>query len=156
MHMQRWLEAAASARLAIAFDPWNHAYKTGFVEIQAHVNRERAAELLGEARDAAARGEAMALLEEAIHFRPLDPVANARAADLALSLGDLDKAMEYADAAAEIDPEQAAHHLLRARVLRRKQDPRGARGAIDQAARLAPKDEEVIAERRLQASVARG
>jgi curved DNA-binding protein CbpA len=147
---QRWLEAAASARLAIAFDPWNPEYKTGFVEVQAHVNRERAVQLLEEARDSETRSEAMKLLEEAIHYRPLDPVANARAADLALSMNDLDPALEYASAAVEIEPEVAANQVLLARVLRRTGDMKSAKLALKRASKLAPDDPEVAAERRLQ------
>ena len=41
-HKQRWLEAAASARLAIAFDPWSDEYKKRFGELQAKVNEIRA------------------------------------------------------------------------------------------------------------------
>jgi curved DNA-binding protein CbpA len=147
---QRWLEAAASARLAIAFDPWNPEYKTGFVEVQAHVNRERAVLLLEEARDSETRGEAMRLLEEAINYRPLDHEANARAADLALSMNDLDRALEYATAAVEIEPEAFEYQLLSARVLRRTGDMKAAKLALKAAFRLAPDDPGVAAERRLQ------
>ena len=37
-HKQRWMEAAASARLAIAFDPWSDEYKKRFGELQARVS----------------------------------------------------------------------------------------------------------------------
>ena len=156
MSQHRWLEAAASARLAIAFDPWNPEYKTGFVEIQAHVNRERAVQLLEEAQDAgsqsdpAAQSEAMRLLEEAIHYRPLDPIANARAASLGLEMGDLARAREYSEAVVEIEPEVAANYVLLARVLRRQGEAKAAKRAISRASKLAPDDDEVKAERRLQ------
>ena len=77
---QRWLEAAASARLAIAFDPWNRGVQEGLrVEVQAHVNRVRAVRSCSRRPGTARRAsDAMQLLEEALHYRPLDPAANAQ------------------------------------------------------------------------------
>src|SRR5690606_37670018 len=48
----RWLEAAGSVRLAIAFDPWNAIYKERFAEVQARAHQERAKQLLKEADSA--------------------------------------------------------------------------------------------------------
>ena len=72
-HKQRWLEAAASARLAIAFDPWSDEYKKRFGELQAKVNGMRAVDLIERAEASAQSGsaqEALRLFEEALHYRP--------------------------------------------------------------------------------------
>ena len=39
---QRWVDAASSARLAIAFDPWNDEYKKRFARGQSHVTTRSA------------------------------------------------------------------------------------------------------------------
>jgi curved DNA-binding protein CbpA len=137
-----WQEAAAGIRLAIAFDPWCDAYKESFAEAQARVHQLRAAELLERANasfGASAREEALRLYEEALHYRPCDPEVLGRAARLALELGELDKAREYAESACEIAPQEAGHHVTRARVLRRLDLRKEARAAVDEALRLDPR-----------------
>ncbi len=148
-HQKSWLEAAASARLAIAFDPWNAAYKEGFAEIQAEVHAARAIALLEQADGAGAQSDALKLLEEAIHYRPADTALHARAARLALELGQLEDAQEYAESACDLEPDRAEHRLLLCRALRRRGDAAGARDALDAAAKLAPGDAEIAAERKL-------
>jgi curved DNA-binding protein CbpA len=148
VHHESWLEAGASVRLAIAFDPWNREYKEGFAEIQAQVHRARAADLLEQADSAAAKSEALQLLEEALNFRPCDVEANARAAVLAVETGELERAREYAGVACELEPDVARHHATLCRVLRRQGDQRGARAALERAKRLDPSDLEVKAEER--------
>jgi curved DNA-binding protein CbpA len=143
-----WLEAGASVRLAIAFDPWKREYKEGFAEIQAQVHRARAADLLEQSHGADAKSEALLILEEALNFRPCDVDLNARAALLAVETGDLERAREYAGVACELEPEVARHHVTLCRVLRRQNDLVGARAALDRARRLDPNDEELRAEER--------
>lgn len=148
-HLKNWLEAAASARLAIAFDPWNPEYKESFAGIQAEVHAARALELLEQADGAKARADALKLLEEAIHYRPTDAALQARAARLAAELDQLESAQEYAESACELEPESAESQLVLCRVLRRRGDLKAARAVLDTAAKLAPKDPEVAAERKL-------
>jgi curved DNA-binding protein CbpA len=147
-HEKSWLEAAASARLAIAFDPWNAEYKQGFAEIQSHVHRVRAADLLEQAADAGAKEEAFRLLEEALHYCPSDPEANARAARLALDLKDLDKALDYAENATELEPEVVGHALTLHRVYLRQGQKQEALVELARAAKLDPHDAEVRAAQR--------
>jgi curved DNA-binding protein CbpA len=147
----RWLEAAASTRLAIAFDPGEAAYKQAFAEAQVHVHEIRAAELLektGGFLDASEQQEALRHCEEVIHYRPGNAALNHRAASLALELGEFEKAGEYAEAACEIEPEVCAHHVLLCRVLRRSGLPDRARKALQAAEQLDPKDADVVKERR--------
>ena len=148
VHHGSWLEAGASVRLAIAFDPWNPEYKEGFAEIQAQVHRARAAELLEQADGADAKSEALQLLEEALNFRPCDVELNARAALLAVETGELERAREYAGVACELEPEVARHHATLCRVLRRQGDLRGARAALERARQLDPANPEVREEER--------
>jgi curved DNA-binding protein CbpA len=147
-HQKSWLEAAASARLAIAFDPWNAEYKRGFADIQGQVHRVRALELLEKAEDAAVKEEAFKLLEEALHYVPSDPDANARAARLALDLAELDKAIEYAENACELEPEEVRHALTLHRVHLRLGNKAKAAAELARAAKLDPDDAEVKAAQR--------
>jgi curved DNA-binding protein CbpA len=146
-HGGSWLEAAASARLAIAFDPWNREYKEAFASIQAEVHRVRAAELLERASTEDAKSEALRMVEEAISYRPGDPEAHALAARLALELGEVERALEAAETAAEIEPEVAAHHAVLARALRRLGRNAEAVRALQRAEKLDARHPEVRAER---------
>jgi len=148
-HEKRWLEAAASARLAIAFDPLSPAYQQHFASIQADVHAARAIQLLAEADGANANNaEALRLLEEAVHYRPADAQLQARAAKVALDAGDLARAREFAEGAHQLEPAVAGHALVLARICRQQNDVRGARAAVTAAAAVAPADPEVIAEQK--------
>ena len=139
----KWQEAAASVRLAIAFDPWNEEYKSGFANVQAQVHQMRAAELLERADaswDASAQQEAMRLYEEALSYRPGDPKINQRAAALALEMHDLDLALEYAEAACQFAPDVAEFHVLRGQILRRAGLSEKAGEAFEEACRVDPHD----------------
>ncbi|MDH3519970.1 MAG: DnaJ domain-containing protein [Myxococcales bacterium] len=146
-HQDRWIEASASMRLAIAFDPWNPEYKDGFGKIQAQVHGLRARALLDQAENAGSRVDAMRMLEEALGYRPMDPETNTRAARLALELGELDRAREYAETLVEIEPKVALHHVLLSRALRRSGRTVEAQQALDRAASIDPQAPEVKAER---------
>jgi curved DNA-binding protein CbpA len=147
-HEKRWLEAAASMRLAIAFDPANPEYKIGFAEIQADVHRVRAEKLIAQAAGADAQGDALKLLEEALNYRPMDVALNRRAAEICLDLNELDRAREYAEILCEVEPDEAGQHALLARVLRRLGLRERARRALDRADELDPNHPDVAAERR--------
>lgn len=144
-----WKEAGASIRLAIAFDPWNDDYKRSFAEVQARVHQVRAAELLAEAEvslDARSKQDAMRMYEEALSYRPCDPEINAKAASLALELGDLDAAREYADVACNAQPAVAGHYRTLGKILRRMGLREKAREALNQALSLAPGDADTKSE----------
>jgi curved DNA-binding protein CbpA len=147
----RWLEAAASTRLAIAFDPGAAEYKKAFAEVQSKVYEMRAAQLLAKAdhaMDSNAQQEALRLYEEVIHFQPGNAQIHHRAAELALELGEFEKAREFAETAAEVAPEICAHHVTLCRVLRRAGLPERARRVLEAAEALDPKDADVKRERR--------
>jgi curved DNA-binding protein CbpA len=157
-HKQRWLEAAASARLAIAFDPWSDEYKKHFGELQARASEIRSAELI-ERAEAASRSnssEALRLFEEALHLRPHDPLVNARAAELALEAEDIARAREYAERACELRPEIAAHQRTLGRVLAKEGLRDKALAAFERALKLAPKDSKTAEEvKRLRGAMRR-
>jgi curved DNA-binding protein CbpA len=140
---ERWLEAAASIRLAIAFDPGCDEYRKGFGELQARVHQLRAADLLEQAKgalDDSARHQAMKLYEEALHYRPGDPEVNDRAAQLALELNHLDRARDYAETACEVAPEVAGYRVTLARVYSGQGLSEKAKTTLEEAIRLDPDD----------------
>jgi tetratricopeptide (TPR) repeat protein len=144
----RWLEAGASVRLAIAFDPWNDEYKHGFAEVQARVHQVRANELIQEADEslnANALQQAMRMYEEAISYRPCDPEINEKAAKLALELEDLDAAREYAETACELSPQTVAPHLVLGKILARSGLFDRAKETLERALEIDPGNEETKA-----------
>jgi tetratricopeptide (TPR) repeat protein len=145
-HEKRWLEAAAGARLAIAFDPTAPEYLEHFASIQADVHAARADGLLAEAEGA--HPDALRLLEEAIHYRPADAKLQARAAALAFEAGEHERAREFADSARELEPESVAHALMLVRIHRKRSDLPAARAALAAAVALSPSDPDVLAEQR--------
>jgi curved DNA-binding protein CbpA len=146
-HQDRWIDAAASVRLAIAFDPWNKEYKEGFGRIQSNVHRERSVDLLDKAEQEGSQTEAMRMVEEAVDYRPMDAETNGRAARLALELGDLQHAADYATTLCEVEPDVVENHVILCRALRRMGRKREARRALDRAIGLDAKDPHVKAER---------
>jgi Flp pilus assembly protein TadD len=77
----------------------------------------------------------------------MDVETNRRAARLALELGDLQHAAEYAGTLSEIEPDAVENHVILCRALRRLGRKREARKALDRAIGLDPKDPHVKAER---------
>ncbi len=158
-HAGRPIEGAASIRLAIAFDPWSDAYKEGLAEVQAEVHRLRAEELMAEASaswDDSTRSQALHLYEEALHYRPGDAQIHERAALAALSLGELEKAFEYAARACELLPESPECLVALARVQIEQEQHDAARRTLDQARRLAPRHEAVRAAQEALLSAKKG
>jgi len=146
---ESWLEAAASIRLAIAFDPWNDEYKREFAAVQAQAHQLRAQDLLREADaslDGRAQHQALQMYEEALSYRPCDPEINAKAARLALELGEHDAAREYAESACEFDPEVAETHAILGKVLSRMGLRDRAIAALERAKALDPDDRDVNAQ----------
>jgi tetratricopeptide (TPR) repeat protein len=145
-HKERWLEAAGSVRLAIAFDPENEAFKGAFSDVQRRAHEERARGLMKEADGASQLGdwrEALRLYEEALHYRAFDAALSEKTARLALKLGgDLRRAKEYALAACELEPEVAAYRRTLGHVYRAAGLQANARREFQNALRLDPSDAE--------------
>jgi curved DNA-binding protein CbpA len=149
-HQERWLEAAGSVRLAIAFDPGNQAYKEAFSDVQRKAHEERAKLLIkqGEgALDMRDYQDAAGLFEEALQFRPFDPELNIRAARLQWqAVGNLRKAKEFAAAACEIEPANAGYRRTLGQIFKAAGLKSNARRELEAALRLDPKDAEASAE----------
>jgi len=147
---ERWLEAAGSVRLAIAFDPGNQAYKEAFSDVQRKAHEERAKVLIKQGDGALEMRnyrEAAGLLEEALQFRPFDAELNIRAARLQWqAVGDLRKAKEFAAAACEIDPTNAAHRRTLGQIFKAAGLKSNARRELEAALKLDPKDAEASVE----------
>jgi curved DNA-binding protein CbpA len=148
-HEGRFLEAAASMRLAIAFDPWNADFKSGFAEIQGQVHTARAADLLRQAGEATSQAEVLRLLEEALHFRPCDLETLRRALAVCLDQDELERARDYAEQICELEPDVAGHHARLAGVLRRQGLRERSSSALQRGYAIDPKDPDVKAERLL-------
>jgi tetratricopeptide (TPR) repeat protein len=146
---ERWHEAVPSLRLAIAFDPWNDAYRASFADILSHYHEQRATSALesgGGSLGAEAQAEAFRLLEEVLIHRPADPEVNHRAAKLALDLREFDRAQEYAESACELCPDSVAMQLTLGRALLKSGLREKAKKILTAAALLDPDDREVKAE----------
>jgi curved DNA-binding protein CbpA len=145
-HKERWLEAAGSVRLAIAFDPENEAFKGAFSDVQRRAHEERARALLKEADGASQLGDwrdALRLYEDALHYRAFDAALNEKTARLSLKLGgDLRRAKEYALAACELEPEVAAYRRTLGHVYKAAGLQANARREFQNALRLDPSDAE--------------
>jgi curved DNA-binding protein CbpA len=143
---ERWLEAAGSVRLAIAFDPQNEAYRERFVDVQrrAHDERAKVAQKQGESalemRDYEA---ALRCFEEAVDYRPLDSELAHRAAKIAWqALGDLKKAKELASQAVGLAPDNGDYRRTLGLVYKAAGLPANARRELEAALRIDPRDKE--------------
>ena len=149
---ERWIEAAGSVRLAMAFDPANEVYREEFVTVQRKAHEERAQQLTRSAdaaldlRDYKVGFEA---LEEACYYRPFDAELAIRAARIAWqAIGDLRKAKELASSACELEPERADYHRVLGQIYKAADLMANAKRELEAAIRLDPKDKEAKAELR--------
>jgi curved DNA-binding protein CbpA len=142
----RWLEAAGSVRLAVAFDPANEAMKESFADVQRKAHEERAKQLMSEAEGAMQMKQykdALPLYEEALFFRPHDAELSHKTARLAWLVGeDLKKAKEYAATAVELEPENGGYHRTLGQVYKAAGLVANARRELEAALRIDPKDAE--------------
>jgi curved DNA-binding protein CbpA len=143
---ERWLEAAASVRLAIAFDPANEAYRESFAEVQQRAHEERAKQLVREgeaALEVRDYGRAFHAFEDAVHFRPHDAELYSRAARIAwLSGDDLRKAKDLARVACELEPDHAAYRRTLGQIYDAAGLEANARRELKRALELDPSDDE--------------
>ena len=143
---ERWLEAAGSVRLAIAFDPGNEAYTERFAEVQRRAHEERAKQLVKQGEGALEMRDyrdALALFEEALHFRPVDAELHHRAARLGWQMnGELKRAKELAQAACELEPDNALYRRTLGQVYGAAGLVSNARRELQIALRLDPNDGE--------------
>jgi curved DNA-binding protein CbpA len=146
---ERWLEAAGSVRLAIAFDPENEAYREQFSDVQRKAHEERARALVKQAEAALELRDfpqAANLFEEAVHYRPADPELSIRAAKIAWqALGELRRAKELAAHAVELAPENGGYHRLLGLVYKDAGLGANAKRELETALRIDPRDAEAKA-----------
>lgn len=147
---ERWLEAAGSVRLAIAFDPKNDAFKESFVAVQTKAHEERAKVLVKEGEnhlDMRAFPDALRCFDEAVHFRPFDAGLLYQAAHLGYQLGeDLRKAKDWAMTACELEGENGPYRRLLGQIYKAAGFEANARRELQAALRIDPKDREAAAE----------
>jgi curved DNA-binding protein CbpA len=143
---ERWLEAAGSVRLALAFDPENELFKSEFADVQRRAHEERARVLLKEADGCYDLGdykEALRAYEDALHYRPFDAELAFKTARLSWKLGaDLRKAKEYAMAACELAPDNAAYHRVLGQIYKAAGLAANAKRELQHALRLDSSDAE--------------
>lgn len=146
---ERWLEAAGSVRLAIAFDPENEAYREQFADVQRKAHDERARTLVKQAEAALELRDfphASSLFEEAVHYRPADPELSIRAARLAWqALGELRRAKELAVHAVELAPDNGSYRRLLGLIYKDAGLAANAKRELEAALRIDPQDAEARA-----------
>lgn len=146
---ERWLEAAGSVRLAIAFDPENQAYRESFAGVQRKAHEERSAALMKQANGAFEMrhlAEAYELFDEAIHYRPFDAELAHRTAQLAWTVGeDLKRAKELAQQAVDLEPESAEYHGTLGQIFVEAEMIANAKREFEAVLRIDPKDKEAKA-----------
>jgi curved DNA-binding protein CbpA len=145
---ERWLEAAGSVRLAIAFDPGSEVFRERFAEVQRRAHEERARALQKQAEAALELRDlpqALRLFEEAVHYRPADPELAMRGAKVAQVLGELRKAKELAAHAVELAPENGTYRRTLGLVYRDAGLGANARRELEAALRCDPNDAEAKA-----------
>ncbi len=145
-NQERWLEAAGSVRLAIAFDPKNEAYRDAFGDVQRRAHEERAKSLvkLGEgALEMRDYREAFNHFEEAVHYRPFDADLAFRAANIAFQANtDLKRSKDLAMQACELEPENGGYRTLLGQIFKAAGLEANAKRELELAIQLDPSDKE--------------
>ena len=152
----RLLEAEASIRIAISFDPARAEFKEALGGLRIQAAGAKATKLLATPIERMADGElrdAWKLIEDVLIYRPHDPELNERAARVCLRLDKLELAQEYAETLIERAPEVAGSHTLMGQIQRKQGDLDAAMSAFETALKL---DEEDLDAQRALASVRLG
>jgi tetratricopeptide (TPR) repeat protein len=140
-------EAASSARLAIAFDPFNLEYKRAFSEIQIACAEGAIEELIQNSDSVGIANQqkrTLELCEEVLLYKPHDPEVNHRAARMAAELNDWEKAREHAERAVEHSPDVARYHTTMGRIFRQLGAKGHALRELEKSIELDPGDEEAM------------
>lgn len=149
----RFLEAEASIRIAISFDPSCAEFKEALGGLRIQAAGASATKLLatpiGRMSDSELR-EAWKLIEDVLIYRPHDPELNERAARVCMKLDKLELAEEYAETLIERAPDVAGSHTLMGQIRREQGDSDAAVSCFEAALKL---DEEDLDARRALASV---
>ena len=143
-----WREAVRVARLALAFDPRDLTYQDGLAEWLNKANVELAREVRARGESALALGErreALQAFADAFDLAPTDATLARRVSQLSQELGDLQRAVQFAECAVALDEEDQAQRkvlgLLYAQVGRAED----ARRALQRVWEANPMDKEVKA-----------
>jgi len=144
-HRGNFQEAASSIRIAITFDPHRAELRAQLAELQAKSAERRAKQLLEQFEgsaglDSEALEKASKLLEDVLLYRPHDPKMNDQAAQVAVRLGKIEDAFEYASLAIEHCPNVASYHSTMGAVYRAQGDLGHAKKEFETAVRLDPDD----------------
>jgi tetratricopeptide (TPR) repeat protein len=149
----RLVEAEASIRIAISFDPSQVEFKEALGGLRIQAAGAKATKLLatpiGRMSDGDLR-DAWKLIEDVLIYRPHDPELNERASRVCLQLGKLELAEEYAQTLIERTPEVAGSHILIGQIHREQGELDVAVSDFETALKL---DEENLDAQRALASV---
>ncbi len=149
----RLLEAEASIRIAISFDPTCAAFKEALGGLRIQAAGAKATKLLatpiGRMSDGDLR-DAWKLIEDVLIYRPHDPELNERAARICLQLEKFEMAEEYAETLIERAPEVAGSHTLMGNIHRKQGELDTAMSDFETALKL---DEEDLDAQRALASM---
>ncbi|MBI5508883.1 MAG: DnaJ domain-containing protein [Deltaproteobacteria bacterium] len=121
--------AAASLKLAMAYDPKNSQYAAMFRDATSHSQLERARQLAEAGEAAVAAGNAAGAAAEfakAFELTPHRVDLAIRAAEQFLAVGNTDAALRYATQAVEVAPNRMEARLTAATVMEKVGDRAGA------------------------------
>jgi curved DNA-binding protein CbpA len=143
-----WEKAAHAARLALAFDPRDKKNHEALAEYVTRANSQSAQRARADGMVALGRGEeqeAFELLSHAFQLQPTDAELAFKVAELCRRLfGDEpERALEYAQRAAELDPRIVGHRKLLGLIYMQLGRNAEARKELQRAWELDPLDKDV-------------
>jgi curved DNA-binding protein CbpA len=151
LRRKKHVDAIASIRLALAFDPSNKTYRDTLAQIELESVNSHLQDIRDnvDKMDPAERKTALEVVEKGLAARPDDPESNHLAARLAVDLGEFARAQEFAERAIKGNPGESGYHATLSRVFEGLQQWPRAIAELKQATRLDPADSELT--RRLKA-----